>query len=99
MPNAIDQDLQSLPSGVINTYLSQAEELVNLHKVIESNDLILSEIGDIKDMPETHITTQQLSRALYGINKDDINEDYINYIEALDDFMSSEAMFAQDMAI
>ncbi|EFA77861.1 hypothetical protein PPL_09360 [Heterostelium album PN500] len=50
-------------------------------------------------MPETHITTQQLSKALYGINKDDINEDYINYIEALeyrieslDDFMSSEAI-------
>ncbi|EFA82021.1 Vps52 / Sac2 family protein [Heterostelium album PN500] len=141
MSNAIDQDLQSLPSGVINTYLSQAEELVHLHKVIESNDLILSEIGDvfksfddelqnlIKDMPDTHITTQQLSQALVnrmlvkdsiskvvkkilippdlisGINKDDINEDYINYIEALehrieslDDFMSSEAMFAQDMA-
>ncbi|EFA85579.1 hypothetical protein PPL_01362 [Heterostelium album PN500] len=56
-------------------------------------------------MQDTHITTQQLSKALYGINKDDIYEDYINYIEALehrieslDDFMSSEAMFAQDMA-
>eukprot|EP01133_Synstelium_polycarpum_P002503 gene2503-2850_t len=72
----IDSELQSLPPTVVNTYLDQANELVNLHRVIQENDKILSDISDvfkcfddelsllIKDMPDSHQTSIQISNAL-----------------------------------
>ncbi|GAM21043.1 hypothetical protein SAMD00019534_042180 [Acytostelium subglobosum LB1] len=137
----IDKELQSLPLGVISTYLGQAEQLVHLHRVITENDRILAEIGDVfkqfddelqallKDMPDNHITSLQIGQALEnrmivresisklvkkivippdlinGLFDDEMNEEYVQNIEHLeriiqnlDEYMSSSAMFAQDMA-
>ncbi|EGG20365.1 DNAJ heat shock N-terminal domain-containing protein [Cavenderia fasciculata] len=74
--DTVEKKLESLPTSVIDTYLEQSSQLVQLHNVIQENDKILASIEEvfqsfddelhdlIKDMPDTHVTTMLVSQSL-----------------------------------
>ncbi|KAK5581807.1 hypothetical protein RB653_003385 [Dictyostelium firmibasis] len=72
----LENELKSLPLAVINTYFEQSSGLVELHKYIKESretlngfsksfDSIIYELSDlIKDMPDNHVASLQISKSL-----------------------------------
>ncbi|KYQ93141.1 Vps52 / Sac2 family protein [Tieghemostelium lacteum] len=89
----IESELKSLPSTVLHTYFEQSTELLKLHNVIKDSKKELIGIGSefegfigelsdlIKDMPDNHLVSMQISKSLK--NRTVTRDEFAKLIESI----------------